>query len=179
MKSLFLALLLLALQAQAAPDPALWRAQQAVQRGDLARALHLMRPLAERGHFGAQLSMAQLYELPGKQRDLARALHWYTQAAAQGSPDALEAVGLAYYLGRGTPRNAALAAEWLQQAADRGAEASPYILGVMWEQGDGVPRDLRLARGWFDRAARLGDVAAAVRRDALDKELDAAPTAPP
>lgn len=162
------------------PDPALFRAQQAVERQRFADAIRALLPLAERGHFGAQLSLAKLFELPIPQRDLTRSLHWYARAAAHGSPDAMEAVGLAHYLGRGTPVDMAAAAEWFRQAGDRGSEAAPYILGTMYEKGEGVPLDLRLARAWYDRAARLGDVAAAARRDALDRQLDQeALTAPP
>jgi len=168
------------LAAPPAADPAVLRAQHAIDRQRFGEALKALRPLAERGHFGAQLSLARLYELPIKERDLAASLHWYVQAAGQGSPDAMEAVGLAHYMGRGTPTDAAQAAEWFRLAADRGAEGAPYILATMYEKGEGVPRDLRLARGWYDRAASLNDAAAAARRDALDRQLDAeAATAPP
>ncbi len=169
--------------ASAAPpevDPAVLRAQHAIDRQRFDLALKALRPLAERGHFGAQLSLARLYELPIAERDLRASLHWYGQAASQGSAEAMEAVALAHYLGRGTPEDPVQAAEWFRMAADRGAEGAPYILATMYEKGEGVPKDLRLARAWYDRAARLNDAAAAARRDALDRLLDAeAATAPP
>jgi len=161
-------------------DPAVLRAQHAIDRQRFGEALKTLRPLAERGHFGAQMSLARLYELPIAERDLKASLHWYGRAAGQGSPEAMEAVALAHYLGRGTAADAAQAAEWFRLAADRGAEGAPYILATMYEKGEGVPKDLRLARSWYDRAARLNDAAAAARRDALDRVLDAeAATAPP
>lgn len=161
-------------------DPALLRAQQAVDQQQFGRAIRALVPLAERGHFGAQLSLARLFELPIPQRDLAASLRWYARAAEHGSSEAMEAVALAHYLGRGTPVDMGVAAEWFRQAADRGAEAAPYILATMYDKGEGVPQDRRLARNWYDRAARLGDVAAAARRDALDRQLDEeALTAPP
>lgn len=154
-------------------DPALLRAQQAVERqrfGDAIKALH---PLAARGHFGAQMSLARLFELPIPERDLKASVYWYARAAEHGSGEAMEAVALAHYLGRGTPVDMAAAADWFRLAADRGAEAAPYILATMYDKGEGVPQDARLARSWYDRAARMGDAAAAARRDALDRQLDA------
>ncbi len=177
MKALLIAALLVMCAAHAkTPDPALWQAQRAVQQGRTAEAIQRLLPLARKGHYGAQLSLAQLYELPGKARDLAQSLHWYTQAAAQGSPDAMEAVGLAFYMGRGTVADAAQAAEWFRQAGDRGSVAAQYILATMFEKGEGVPQDLRLARAWYDRAARQGDSAAATKRDAIDQQTP--PTTP-
>jgi uncharacterized protein len=181
MKALLIALALNSAVCAAAPpvariDPGILKAQRAVQQGRVDLAISALQPLALRGHFGAQLSLAQLYELPGSTRDLTRALHWYTQAAGQGAPEAMEAVGLAFYMGRGVPADAAQAADWFRQAGDRGAVAAQYILGTMYEKGEGVPQDLRLARAWFDRAANQGDVAAAAKRDALDQMT---PTTPP
>jgi TPR repeat protein len=184
MKLVFaIVLTLLSALTQAAPlnaDPALRTAQRAIDQQRFGAAIQALRPLAVRGHFGAQMSLARLYELPIKDRNLAASLHWFAQAARHGSAEAMEAVALAHYLGRGTPADARLAAEWFRLAAQHGAEASPYILATLYEKGEGVPQDLRLARAWYDKAARLNDLAAAARRDALDLQLDAeALTAPP
>lgn len=181
MKALLIAFVLTSAVCAAAPpvartDPGILKAQRAVQQGRVDLAISALRPLALRGHSGAQVSLAQLYELPGPTRDLTQALHWYTQAAGQGSPEAMEAVGLAFYMGRGAPADATQAADWFRQAGDRGAVAAQYILGTLYEKGDGVPQDLRLARAWFDRAASQGDLAAAAKRDALDSMT---PTTPP
>lgn len=157
------------------------RAQSAINGGRVAEAVRMLQPLARQGHEGAQWALARLLELPGRDRDLKAALHWYLKLADKGSPEAMEAVGLAYYMGRGVAENPAQAAEWFRQAGERGEAGSQYLLASMYETGLGLPRDLRLARAWYARAADQGDEAAAAKRDELDRRLDQdeAPTAPP
>ncbi len=163
-----------------ASGQALERAQHAIDAGRVGEAIGLLRPLAHQDHDGAQWALARLLELPGRQRNLGESLRWYGRLAAKGSPEAMENLGLAHYLGRGVPLDAAQAAEWFRQAGERGEVGSQYLLASMLEAGLGVPKDLRLARAWYARAAEQGDLAAAAKRDELDRRLDAeAATAPP
>lgn len=182
MRALVPLLLVLWLPAQAMPVSApLDQAQRAIDTGHVAEAVRVLQPLARQGHEGAQWALARLLELPGRDRDLKAALHWYLKLADKGSSEAMEAVGLAYYLGRGVAENPTLAAEWFRQAGERGEMGSQYLLASMYETGLGLPKDLRLARAWYARAADQGDAAAAAKRDELDRKLDQddSVTAPP
>jgi uncharacterized protein len=129
-----------------------------------------LQPLAAKGNPVAQWALARLLELPTPVRDLNGALHWYTLLAESGAPAAMEATGLAHYLGRGTPEDLGKAADWFRLAGNAGEVGAQYILATMYEKGQGVPQDLRLARSWYERAAALGDPAARAKLKALPEE---------
>lgn len=142
-------------------------AQRAVDQGRWLEAKRRLLPLARKGNPIAQWSLARLLELPTPARDLAQALHWYRVLAEAGAPSAMEAVGLAHFLGRGTPEDLAQAADWFRQAGNAGQVGAQYILATMYEKGQGVPMDLRLARSWYERAAAQGDPAARAKLKVL------------
>lgn len=165
--SLLLSALLLALSPARAdeglthPDALpLAAAQAAVDKAQWKTARQRLLPLARKGNPVAQWALARLLELPTPVRDLKAALHWFTVLADAGAPAAMEAVGLAHYLGRGTPENLPLAADWFRRAGNAGEVGAQYILATMYERGQGVPQDDRLALAWYERAAALGDEAA-------------------
>lgn len=167
--AILLAVSLLTTTASAQPDlthpdaAPLAAAQQAVDRGQWKTARNRLLPLAQKGNPVAQWALARLLELPTPVRDLKAALHWYTQLADSGAPAAMEAAGLAHYMGRGTPVNLGRAAELFMQAGNAGEVGSQYILASMYEKGQGVPQDERLALAWYERAAAAGDDAAKVK----------------
>lgn len=177
MRLLLLCLFLVVLPVQALEHPdarRLAQAQLAVDRERWREARDLLLPLARAGNPVAQWSLARLLELPTKARDLKAALHWYRVLAEAGAPAAMEAVGLAHYLGRGTAENPAEAAEWFRRAGNAGEVGSQYILASMYEKGLGVAQDLRLARSWYERAAAHGDEAAKAKLQGLDEAEAAA-----
>lgn len=143
-------------------------AQAAVDRGQWKLARDRLLPLARKGNPVAQWSLARLLELPTPARDLAAALHWYRVLGEAGAPGAMEAVGLAYYLGRGTAQDYAQAADWFRRAGNAGEVGAQYILATMYEKGLGVAVDPRLARSWYERAASRGDPAARAKLRHLD-----------
>jgi len=88
------------------------------------------------------------------QRDPARALEFYLQAAEGGAANAQFALGLLYAKGQGVPRDLALAAAWYRRAAQQGDASAQNNLGAMYACGEGVPRDDNLAAHWYRLAAR-------------------------
>jgi uncharacterized protein len=87
-------------------------------RGDYATALREWRPLAERGHAGAQYNLGMLYDFrKGVPQDFATARQWYEKAAAQGHAGAQNNLGGLYEFGHGVTRNDVLAYMWYDIAA--------------------------------------------------------------
>jgi TPR repeat protein len=176
MKALLLALAMALAVSEPAAEPThqdakpLAQAQAAVDKGRWLEARRRLQPLAAKGNPLAMWALARLLELPTPARDLKLALHWYTRLAEQGVPDAMEAAGLAYFLGRGVPEDLSLAAEWFRRAGNAGAVGSQFILASLYEKGQGVPQDLRLARSWYERAAAQGDEAAKAKLQVLPQE---------
>ena len=92
-------------------------------------------------------------------------------SAAAGSVDAQEALGTAYYLGRGLPRDLPQAAHWYRAAALGGDVGAMYLIASMYEHGDGLAADLRLASYWYLQAAQAGDVLAAAKAREMAERL--------
>ena len=90
----------------------------ALDSGDTATALQLLRPLADQGNAVAQFVLGTMYVGGrGVRQDYAEAARWYRLAAEQGHPWAQSALGFFFVNGRGVPKNYVLAHMWLNLAA--------------------------------------------------------------
>ncbi len=83
---------------------------------------------------------------------------WFRKAAAQGDPDAQNALGQMYQDGEGGPQNSTEAAKWYRMAAEHvpdlgGAGQGRTNLRLLYLNGDGVPRDYVQAYMWFKLTA--------------------------
>src|SRR5258707_1529877 len=89
-------------------------------RGDYAKALRLIRPLANDGDAAAQFNLGLMYFTGhGVQQDDAAAALWFRKAAEQGYVFAQSNLGVLYRNGRGVPRDYAEAVIWIPKAADQ------------------------------------------------------------
>jgi hypothetical protein len=130
-------------------------------RGDYAKALRLIRPLANDGDATAQYNLALMYMTGrGVQQDYTTAAIWFRKAAEQGYAFAQSNLGTLYRDGRGVPENDAEAVVWFRKAADRGDPVAQFLLGGQYATGQGVARDYAEALLWFQKAAEQGHPAA-------------------
>ena len=106
----------------------------------------------------------------GTAQNYSEAMHWYRNAADQGSAVAEWMIGRLYVSGRGVTRNFTEAETWYRKAAVAGVPIAQWDLGQMYYQGNGVSKDLATARTWLGKAAARGYAPA---KDMLAK-LDAA-----
>lgn len=97
---------------------------------------------------------------PGE-RDYAKALGLYEQAAAKGSADGMVNAAVIYENGTGTAKNAAKALELYRKAAAAKSPAGMFGLGNMYFNGTGVARNRQLAGMWWRKAAAAGSAPAA------------------
>ena len=90
-------------------------------RGDYAKALRLIRPLANDGDATAQFDLGLMYMTgQGVQQDDAAAALWFRKAAEQGYALAQSNFGTLYLYGRGVAQDDTEAAMWFRKAADQG-----------------------------------------------------------
>lgn len=95
---------------------------QSPNRRIAARAVPILRPLAERGDGWPQTILAGMYERGhGVEQDLAEAGKWYRAAAGQGFADAQIALAQMYETGRGMPENPLKALMWFTIAGSDAA----------------------------------------------------------
>ena len=92
--------------------------------------------------------------------DYARALTLSRAGAERGDADAMNLLGIQYYLGAGVPRDFAVARQWFEQAAWGGNAQAQLNLGLLLMRGLGVERNLERAYAWLDRARRAGNTRA-------------------
>jgi TPR repeat protein len=96
---------------------------EAFDRGDFERAMREWEPLADQGHPAAQFRLGCLYVFGhGVDKDYAKALDLYLEAARAGDLDAQSNLGSMYALGWGTEVDRVEAYKWLELAARDGHE---------------------------------------------------------
>lgn len=94
----------------------------------------------------------------GAARDDAEAVYWYRLAAADGSREALNNLGLRYARGQGVAaRDIATAFMLWRAAAVRGDANAAFNLATAYERGIGVAADLAMARIWYAAARDAGN----------------------
>lgn len=110
---------------------------------------------ANQNDTAAQVALAYLYE-DGKllgNRDMAKAIAWYSRAAEHDHPVAQARLGRIYRLGTGGKKDDGLAAKWLAKAASWGDANAQASIAEMYETGQGVPQNYSLAATWYSAAA--------------------------
>ncbi|GMQ90009.1 MAG: hypothetical protein BMS9Abin10_0351 [Gammaproteobacteria bacterium] len=129
----------------------------AFDAGDYAKALRLLKPLAEQGVAQAQTTLGFLYIMGrGVAQDDAQAASWFVSAAEQGLADAQYNLATMYESGRGVAQDNAQAASWYGKAAAQGHVYAQAALGGMYASGRGVSKNKTEAAKWLGKAAEQG-----------------------
>jgi TPR repeat protein len=147
---------------------------QAQSEADWSMALNIFRPLAEKGHVGAQYHLGQMYERgDGVPRDVSEALRLWRMGAGQGDVTSMETLGDRYREGEGFPRDFAAARNWYRRAAEQGSLKAQYWLGRMYFAGEGGPPDDMEAYVWFSLAEARGSAQSSEYRDRIARRFTA------
>lgn len=93
----------------------------------------------------------------GAARNDAEAIYWYRLAAADGSREALNNLGVRYSRGQGVARDMINAVTLWRAAAIRGEPNAAFNLGAAYERGIGVSTDAAAARRWYLVARNAGN----------------------
>jgi len=147
----FLLFFSLAVGAQQEPPPA--QSAKRTQWTENDRKELLVK--AQRGDVNSQMWLAAAYEQGWfGERNLSEALKWFRKSAANGNPDAQNALGQMYADGEGVKQSYVLAAKWYRKAAEHvpdlgGAGQGRNNLGLLYLDGRGVPKDYIQAYMWF------------------------------
>ncbi len=129
----------------------------AYERGDYAKALKILTPLAERGDKYAQSHLGAMYlHGMGVEKDYAEALKWNRKSAEAGLAGSQHMLGQMYWVGLGVPKDYDEAAKWYQRAADQGEAEGQAALAYMYLHGQSVPRDTKKAVELYRKAANQG-----------------------
>ena len=147
-------------------------AMDAYQKGNYAKAIELLRPLAAKGDAVAQFNLGLMYENgKGVTQDYKEAVKWYRLSAKHEHTGAQYNLGLMYDNGEGVTQDYKEAVKWYRLAAEQGYASAQYGLGVMYGMGKGVTQDYVRARMWFNLAASKGDKNAKETLDRMAKGM--------
>lgn len=151
--TLLLGALALALYGPAAAGP-FEDATAAYQRGDYAKAIEIIRPVAEQGDVRAQFNLATMYyNGQGARQDHPEAAKWFRMAAEKGDMQAQRYLGFMYANGQGVARDDREAVKWYGRAAEQGDADAQVSLGVMYSAARGTSQNYVQAHKWFSIAA--------------------------
>ncbi len=129
--------------------------KQAYLDKDYAKALEIIRPLAESGDSQAQVTLGVMYDFGhGVEKDPGEAIKWYIKAAEQGIPIVQHDVGVKYFQGQGVEQDFTKAIYWWEQSASAGIADSQFNLGLVYYRGIGVDVDYPKASSLFAAAAK-------------------------
>lgn len=123
-------------------------------KSNYARALRLLRPLADEGDVLAQSTLGLMYyHGRGVEADDAEAVKWFRLAADKGDARAQFNLAVAYAEGHGVPQDFVAAAKLYRRAAGQNHAQAQYNLGLLYARGEGVSQDNVSAHMWFNLAA--------------------------
>lgn len=103
------------------------RGLAAFDRGDIASAYREFSVLADRGHSGAQYSLAMLY-LKSDPPEYAKAGPWLEKSARQGVAEAQYMLGMLSVHGVGMAQDQQQGLQWLALASEQGSEEAKALL---------------------------------------------------
>ncbi len=134
------------------------KAIEALKRSETQDAIKILKPLAKRGHAGAQFQMGLMYDglVPGIRKNPRKETQWFKMAAEQGHPDAQLMLGYNYSLGRGVKKNYVQAYKWHSLAATQGVYDAAQALKELSEfmAPAQVAKAQKLAREWRPKQKR-------------------------
>ncbi|WP_188220107.1 tetratricopeptide repeat protein, partial [Flavobacterium pokkalii] len=118
-----------------------------------------------------EMRMAKIQLLEGSSRyNPTAALATFTQKAAEGNAEAMNALGIMYSKGIGVPVNESLAVEWFEKAGQNGYASAYYNLALYYKEGIGVPKDLTKTLTYYEKAAKAGYISAWQRLGEMYKD---------
>jgi TPR repeat protein len=118
---------------------------QAVDRGDYATALRLLKPLAEAGYPEAQINLGNMFfDGNGVPLDYAESVKWYLLAADHGNTEAQIALGFLYKYGEAVRFDYVQAYKWFDLA---GSGSDRDIVATMMTPAQ-IAEAQKLAREW-------------------------------
>lgn len=117
---------------------------------------------AELGDKNAQYRLGRMYERADRMpKDIGKSLYWYSRAAEQDHPEAVQVLAEHYFYGHEVDRKPRLAFTLFQKSAEFKNIEAYYCLGEMYFYGQGTTQDYKKAFSWYKKAADEGNLAKA------------------
>jgi len=120
----------------------------------------------------AQMKLAQMYlHGQGVERDVGKAVDWYSLAAEQDLAFAQHKLARLYLDGDIVEQDVEKALAWLERAADLGFIEAQLDLSLLFESGQYLPPDYVSAYKWLNIAASLSEIDIESRQHQLEAKM--------
>ena len=121
------------------------------------------------GHHWSQFMIGVCYKNGyGTEKDLTKAVEWYTKSVEKGNSLAMNNLGFCYDNGvAGVDEDETKAFELYEQSALLGNSYGMYNLGYCYKNGWGVTKDINKTKEWYAKAAAQGHATAQTNLDKL------------
>ena len=93
----------------------------------------------------------------GLEKNIGKALEWYTEAAKQQHSTSQHNIGIIYYQGVDRPKNVRTATYWFKQAAKNNLAESMSQLAIIYDRGQGTKIQPKLAALYLLHAYKFDD----------------------
>ena len=136
----------------------LMNASELYNKGEYAKALQILEPLAQQGHVGANYVVGVSYAYGhSRQADPAKAMPYFQRAANGGHPGALHSVGVGYREGMGVQQDAKRGLDTILQAAKMGEVMAMGDYGLMLMNGVGTQMNMAEGLAWLQVSGEYGN----------------------
>ncbi len=126
-------------------------------KGKTSERYNELKKMADNGNAYAQMSLGDMYYYGENiDKDVDKAIYWYTKSAEQGFLEAQHNLGVAYSNGEEIPQNYDKSIYWFTKAAEHGFDKSQYNLYYIYKNGIGVEKNIDKAIHWLTKAAESG-----------------------
>ena len=139
------------------------------ERGNIDKAIKILRPIVLQSGSHAQFTLGQMYDI--EKKDYVAAFKWYKYAAIAGYDEAQYNLAGMYGSGQGVAQNYEEAVKWYKLAAAQGNANAQFNLGNMYSEGQGVTQDYVKAHMWWNLRAAQGDKGAKENRDNIANKM--------
>ena len=112
---------------------------------------------AAKGYLAAQTMLFEQLILLNDKKYHKFARYWIDRAAKQGSPYALNNLGVMYALGQGGKQDYIIAFDYYKKALDKGNDIAAKNIGEAYEKGWGVKKDLEKSKYYYDLYKQLSN----------------------
>ena len=124
------------------------------------------------GNEKAQMKLAQMYmHGQGVERDVEKAVAWYSLAAEQDLAFAQRKLARLYLDGDIVEQDIRKAEAWLERAANLGFIDAQLDLSLLYESGQFMPPDYVSAYKWLNIAASLSEIDIESRQESLETKM--------
>ncbi len=124
-------------------------------------AFEIIKKKANKGLYQSQMLLGFMYYTGhGLQKDVSKAIEWFTKAAEQNEPQSQMILSNIYLNGENGEKDINTGIMWLKRASDNGLDTAQVALATLYADGSILPKNVKESIRLFNLAAEKGNITA-------------------